>query len=81
MVAEEEGGYLPRLLSPISEHYSAESGTGSSSLCSISQLSVHTAIEREYADVEEEDSRGEMDHQHHLENIGGMLVNLLKGIH
>uniref|UniRef100_A0A914Z7M5 Uncharacterized protein n=1 Tax=Panagrolaimus superbus TaxID=310955 RepID=A0A914Z7M5_9BILA len=59
MVTEEEGEYLPRLLSPISEHYSAESGTGSSSFCSISQLSVHTAIEREYADVEEEDSRGE----------------------
>uniref|UniRef100_A0AC35F1Q6 Uncharacterized protein n=1 Tax=Panagrolaimus sp. PS1159 TaxID=55785 RepID=A0AC35F1Q6_9BILA len=55
--------YYPRQLSPISEHYTAESSALSSSVPSLatvsprpslSSLSVHTAIEREYADVEED---------------------------
>jgi hypothetical protein len=59
----EEIEYYPRQLSPISEHYTAESSALSSSVPSLttvsprpslSSLSVHTAIEREYADVEED---------------------------
>uniref|UniRef100_A0A914QJ76 PH domain-containing protein n=1 Tax=Panagrolaimus davidi TaxID=227884 RepID=A0A914QJ76_9BILA len=59
----EENEYYPRQLSPISEHYTAESCALSSGVPSfdtvspkpsLSSLSVHTAIEREYADVEED---------------------------
>uniref|UniRef100_A0AC35EY99 PH domain-containing protein n=1 Tax=Panagrolaimus sp. PS1159 TaxID=55785 RepID=A0AC35EY99_9BILA len=59
----EENEYYPRQLSPISEHYTAESSALSSGVSSLdtvsprqslSSLSVHTAIEREYADVEED---------------------------
>uniref|UniRef100_A0AC35GD66 Uncharacterized protein n=1 Tax=Panagrolaimus sp. PS1159 TaxID=55785 RepID=A0AC35GD66_9BILA len=55
--------YYPRQLSPISEHYTAESSALSSGVPSLatvsprpslSSLSVHTAIVREYADVEED---------------------------